>query len=239
MAKPSKQQIASVQSALREIHAELLAWDPHVLVSFNGEEQKAQIIARMSQLGWHLVNDPSNETADVSMVEFSLDATSRATIPPPRNDRVRRAKFPASFFASFGVISAIVGIVMAVTTIYTDYRMGLLHKAGTLTTGTIERTYFESNRSVRTYYVSYRFIDTRGIPHENDDAYPFDDWNILRQGDAIGVVYLADDPQRNNLSKRVKLVVNRNPKDEIIGISVPWIIAGCFFLGYWVRRRTS
>jgi len=73
---PSKEQIAAVKSALKEIRAELLGWGPHVLVLFDGQAQKAQIIARMAQLGWHFVDDPSNETDDLSTVEFSLDPTS-------------------------------------------------------------------------------------------------------------------------------------------------------------------
>lgn len=240
MTKPSKQQIAAVRSALREIHAELLGWDPHILVLFKDEMQKAQIIARMNQLGWHYVSDPTNETDDVSMVEFSLDKPSASiTASAARRGQSRRVRFPASFFASFAVISTLAGVAVAVSAFYTDYRMGLLDKAGTRTTGEVERTYSMSNRGNRTYYVSYRFVDTHGFSHESEDPYPFGDWNGLHQGDPISITYLADDPQRNNLTRRVRLITDRSLRDEITWIGIPWVIAGCFFLGYLVRRRRS
>ncbi len=242
MAKPSKQQIASVRSALHEIHAELLAWDPNVLVSFNDEAQKAQIIGRLSPLGWHYFADPSNDTADVKMVEFSLGVSSHTTTPPSvrrGGGRVRRVKLPAPLFGSFGIICALVGTITAVAALHTDYRMRSLEKTGTLTTGEIERTYFTTGRSGRTYYVSYRFVDARGISHESEDAYPFPDWNSLRYGAPISVIYLADDPERNNLTQRVRLVTDRSPEKEMTWIGVPWLIAGLCFLGYWARRRPS
>jgi hypothetical protein len=128
---------------------------------------------------------------------------------------------------------------MAVAAFYTDYRMRLLDEAGTLTTGEIERTYFTSGRGGRTYYVSYRFVDAHRISHESEDLYPFNDWNSLRPGAPISVTYLADDPQRNSLTQRVRLIADRSPNDEMTWIGVPWIVAGCFFLGYWARRRPS
>jgi len=242
MRKPSKQQIASVRSALREMHAELLGWDPHVLVAFGSEAQKVQIIARMRQLGWHRIDDPGNETADVSLIEFSLDATAQsATHSSHRtgDNQKRRVRFPASFFAAFGTIAALAGIVIAIATFYTDYRMEILDKAGTPTIGQIERTYFTSGRGGRTYYVSYKFFDRRGISHEGEDPYPFDGWNGLRKGDPIEVTYLANEPERNNLTRRVRLITGRSPKEEIILIGIPWIIACCFFVCYWMRRRSS
>lgn len=242
MKKISKQQIAAVRSALKEIHAELLAWDPHVLVLFEGQAQKDQIIARMSQLGWHFVNDPSNETADLSIAEFSLDPISLAATAPyagPASGRVRRVKLPAPFFASFGIISALVGIMFATATFYEDYQMKVLDKAGTQTMAEIERTYFTSGRGGRTYNVSYRFVDAHGISHDGDDEYPLQKRDSLRSGAPISVTYLADNPERNSLTQRVRLVTGRNLKDEITLLGIPWIIAGCFFLGYWVRKRPS
>ena len=241
MAKPSKQQMAAVRSALREIHAELLGWDPHVLVAFSSEAQKTQIIERMHQLGWHYVNDPNNETTDVSMVEFSLDPASLASTGHSA-ERVggggrRWIALPPPFFASMGVIAALVGILMAATASYTDYRMNVLNSAGAKAIGEIENTYFTSGRGGN--YVTYRFIDSRGISHVGDEPYPFQDWNSLRHGAPISVTYLADDPQRNDLTQRVQLIINRNLEEELILIGAPWAVAGCFFLAYWARKRFS
>ncbi len=239
MARPTKQQIAAVRSALREIHAELLAWDPHILVAFSGQEQKAQIIARVKQLGWQYIHDPGNETADVSMVEFSLDATASAetnTAVKPGH-KARRVKFPASFFASLGIIFSIVGVLVAVTTVYTDHRARQLHDSGTQTTGEIEGTYFNSNRGNRIYYVSYRFADTHGGIHKDENSYPFGDWSNLRPGDPISITYMADNPQRNDLTQRIADIVSRNLKDEMALVGWPWIVSGCFFLGYLARKR--
>jgi hypothetical protein len=72
MTRPTKEQMAGVRSALREIRAELMGWDPHILVGFRSEAQKAQITERVRQLGWHYVADPGND--DAGIVEFSLDA---------------------------------------------------------------------------------------------------------------------------------------------------------------------
>jgi Protein of unknown function (DUF3592) len=240
VAKPSKQQIASVRSALREVHAELLAWGPHVLVSFNGEAQKAQVIARMGQLGWHHANDPSNDAAN--MLEFTLDPiplTTTAPLARPNSGRVRRIGLPAQFFASLGIIFTLVGIITAGAAFYTDYRMSFLNKAGTLTTGEIERTYFTSGRGGRTYYVSYRFVDAQGISHQGEDPYPFEDWNSLRPGAPISITYLGDDPQTNNLTQRVRLITGRSLRVELTWIGIPWIIASFFFLSYWMRRRKT
>jgi hypothetical protein len=87
--------------------------------------------------------------------------------------------------------------------------------------------------------ISYRFADSHGISHESEDSYPFPDWNSLRHGAPISVTYLADDPERNNLTQRIRLITDRSPEEEMTWIGVPWIIAGCCFLGYWTRRRPS
>lgn len=240
--KPSKQQMAAVRSALREIHAELLAWDPHVLIAVSSYAQKAQITERMRQLGWHYVNDPNNEAGDVSMVEFSLGPVSLAATnlsAQPGGGEVRRARLPASLFAVFGTISVLVGIVMAIATFYTDYRMKTLDKAGTIVVGEIERTYFTSGRGGRTNYVSYKFIDARGIYHNGEDAYPFQDWNSLHPGAPVTVTYLANDPQRNDLTQRVRSITSRSLKEELTVIGIPLVVAGCFFVVYWVRKRSS
>jgi hypothetical protein len=79
----TKQQIAVIRAALKEVHAELVGWDPHILVLFKDPAQKNQIIARMGQLGWYFVQDPSNETADVSMVEFSSEPISERKVVSP------------------------------------------------------------------------------------------------------------------------------------------------------------
>jgi hypothetical protein len=236
VAKLSKQQIASVRSALQETGAELLAWDPHILISFEGEAQKAQVIARMSQLDWHYINDPSNETSDVSLLEFSLDKAPPAA--HPSGGKVRRTKFPPSFFASFGVLFALVGVLLAVISFYTDYRMGHLNNFGKLAAGEIERTYSRLGRGGRTYYASYRFVDTHGISHENEDTYPFNDWNTLRRGDPISITYLPDEPERNSPTQRVKLVIDRSIQDKTILIGTPWVLSGWFFFGYWARKRS-
>jgi hypothetical protein len=232
--RPSKQQIASVKAALREINAELLGWDPHVLVLLNDQAQKTQIIARMNQLGWHYVDDPSNETDNVSMVEFSLDATSPGAASP-RHQNTRRVKFPAPFFASFGVICVIAAGIIAITVFYTHYRMTSLERRGTLTSGEI----VSGRRDRDIQYVSYRFMDIQGHFHENEDAYPFDGWNALHRGDQISVTYLADNPERNNLTQRIRLITNRNPRDEMTSPVIFMALAGCFFFGYWVRKRIT
>ncbi len=222
--KPSKQQMAAVRSALREIHAELVGWDPHLLVAFSSEAQKTQIIKRMHQLGWHYVSDPNNETADVSMAEFSLDTSSLATTGLSTHrpgGRGRRVRFPPSFFASMGVIAALVGILMVATTFYTDYRMKVLNNAGIQANGEIESTYFTSGRGGRTNYATYRFTDSRGISHVGDEPYPFQDWNNLRHGAPINITYLADDPQRNDLTQRIQLVINRSLEEELTLIGIP------------------
>ena len=237
MAKPSKQQIASVRSALREIHAELIGWGPHLLVSFNDEAHKTQIVVRLRQLGWHYVDEPGSETAEAGIAEFSLEPAPLATTTPsarPDSTGVRRGKQPASFFASFSIFFALLGIIFAITAFYTNYRMGLLNKAGTLTTGEVERTYVIPGRRGG-HYVSYRFVDGHGISHEGDQPYPFQDWGGLRGGAPISITYLADDPKQNDLTLR--LITDRSPTEKMILFGVPWIIAGCFLLGYWARRR--
>jgi hypothetical protein len=219
-----------------------VAWGPNALVSFNDEAQKARIVARMHQLGWHYVDDPSSETA--GMIEFSFDPTPLATTARSRLDRgmVRGIK---AFFASFSIITALIGVILAAAAFYTDYRMRLLEEAGTQTTAQIERTYATSSRGGPIYYVSYRFVDGHGISHEGSEPLPLEDWKRLRPGDPISVTYLADDPERNDLTQRVRLIRGRSIKEMIwIGvpfimawISVPIIVAGFFFLGYWARRR--
>lgn len=197
-------------------------------------------MARMSQLRWYYVDDPSNETDEVNMVEFSLDAPSQATeTTSARRGKARRLMFPAPMFAAFGVMCAIMGLIVAGISFYWDYRMTSLEKAGTQTVGEIERIYSESGRGGRSYYVSYRFVDTRGLSHESDDILPFDDWKMLRQGDQISVTYLADDPAQNDLTQRVRLFTGTGPKDGITLLGIFWAMAGCFFVGYWMRRRRS
>ena len=129
------------------------------------------------------------------------------------------------------------GAIFAIAASFTDYRAGLLDKAGTLTTGEVERTYVISGRGGPTYYVSYRFVDGFGISHDGDQPYPFQDWSNLRRGTPISVRYLRDDPERNDLTLRVRLIVDRSPTERRIIVGLLWIVAGCFFLGYRVRRQ--
>jgi len=114
--------------------------------------------------------------------------------------------------------------------------MGLLDKAGTQTTGEVERTYSTSGRG-RTNYVTYRFVDGHGVSHVSDQLYPYRDWGSLGPGAPISVTYLTDDPEQNDLTLRVQLLTDRSPTGKMVFIGAPWIISGCFFFGYWVRRR--
>jgi hypothetical protein len=143
----SKQQIASVRTAWREIHAELLGWDPHVLVLFESEPQKAEIITCMLTLGWRLVDDPSNDPGAVSIVEFNCDpiALEPTALSAGGDDgRDRRVRFPTQFFASGGILFFVLGFVLAAADFPLEHRMKLLEDTGTPTNGEIERTYSTS-----------------------------------------------------------------------------------------------
>ncbi len=114
----------------------------------------------------------------------------------------------SSFSWWFGLIWAVVGIAFVVVAAFLWVGEQRFARAGLSTTGTIlEKGYEESIEDVGdrdddvSYWLSYRYRDVAGQEeYVGQHDVSLDTWNRYREGDAVPIEYLRDDPGESRVA---------------------------------------
>jgi hypothetical protein len=97
------------------------------------------------------------------------------------------------FFVALGSFFAASGTTKLLSEL--RYRSAGIHVRGIVTSKSIERA--SGRNSSTSYQVVYRFVTGQGATVEGSDRVDVDQWEELKNGDPLEVVYLPDSPRSN------------------------------------------